>query len=381
MNSSPIQLKPNYAWRSYLGGSQLRAFRNDESGDDDHFPEDWLASTSRARNGDNLQRADEGVSHVTVDGRDMALNDLIASQPEWFWGKQTPPVEESGQIGVLIKLLDAGVRLHLQAHPNREFVKQRFGGNAGKTECWYILSTRGDDAYVYLGFQHPPTQQEWANMVRDQDLNGMRACFEKIPVKPGDCLMVPSGTPHAIGDGIFMIELQEPTDWVVRCEFSAGGHVLEHNARFMGLELDDVLPVFDYREHSLKSVANTMIQAPHVVRKTDAFTEERIIDSTHQEFFRLRRLSGCGAADFAGGEPMVLIMLAGSGELDGVPIAAGETWLLPGAANNWNWTAASTPHVSSESSREGEWSFLLAQPPVRRVSTNSDAEAHVESTD
>ena len=119
----------------------------------------WLPP-QRARNGDNQQRDDEGVSHLIVDGKDVALTDLIASNPDWFWGKQTPPVDEPGQTGVLIKLLDAGVRLHLQAHPNREWVKEKFGGNAGKTECWYILSTRGEEPYVYLGFQHPPTPEK-----------------------------------------------------------------------------------------------------------------------------------------------------------------------------------------------------------------------------
>ncbi|MCM2369607.1 class I mannose-6-phosphate isomerase [Aporhodopirellula aestuarii] len=365
MKNLPLQLTPNYAWRSYLGGSRLREFRKEAAGDDDHFPEDWLASTSRARNGEHQQREDEGVSHVTVDGNDIALTDLITSEPAWFWGNQTPPVDEPGQIGVLIKLLDAGVRLHLQAHPNREFVKQRFGGNAGKTECWYILSVRDENAYVYLGFQHPPTQQAWAKMVREQDLEGMRGCFEKIPVKPGDCLMVPSGTPHAIGEGIFMIELQEPTDWVVRCEFSAGGHVLEHNARFMGLELDDVLSMFDYREHPLASLEESLIQRPHVIRTTDAFTEERVIDSRHQDFFRLRRFTGSGAADWVGGEPMVLIALAGSGTLNDAAISAGETWLLPGASEQWDWRPSTCKPGNAASSATEKWSLLLAQPPLR----------------
>ena len=91
LNSSPLQLKPNYAWRSYLGGSHLRSFRNESAGEDNHFPEDWLASTARARNGDNQQRDDEGVSHLIVDGNDVALTDLIASNPDWFWGQQVPP--------------------------------------------------------------------------------------------------------------------------------------------------------------------------------------------------------------------------------------------------------------------------------------------------
>lgn len=354
MNKEPLQLSPNYAWRSYLGGSQLRGFRNEPDSADNHFPEDWLASTVRARNGENQQSADEGLSKLTVEGVEILLPDLIALNPQWFWGSQTPPVDELGQTGVLIKLLDSSVRLHLQAHPDAEFVQERFGGNAGKTECWYILSTRNDDAFVYLGFQHPPTRDEWAQMVRDQDLKGMRACFEKIPVKPGDCLMVPSGIPHAIGEGVFMIELQEPTDWVVRCEFSAGGHVLPHDARFMGLELDDVLDMFDYKEYALCSVYEELLQTPEVLRESPAFVEERIINPRHEAFFRLKRLAGSGDASWAGGEPVVLIALTGRGLLNGCAVAAGETWLLPGAVSEWKWDAVSH-----------DWNFLLAQPPVR----------------
>jgi len=361
LNSEPLRLPPNYAWRSYPGGTELRAFRKEPAGTDDHFPEDWLASTVRARNGENRQSPDEGISQLEVDGEDIALTDLIESHPQWFWGNQRPPVDEPDQTGILIKLLDSSVRLHLQAHPDRAFVESHFGGSAGKAECWYILSTREDDAYVYLGFQHPPTQDEWARMVREQDLGGMRACFEKIPVKPGDCFMVPAGVPHAIGEGVFMIELQEPTDWVVRCEFSAGGHVLPHEARFMGLELDDVLPLFDYAEYSLEAVHKQLLQTPEVLRKTGSFTEERIIDPKHEAFFRLRRLSGSGSADWVGGEPMVLIALKGSGLLGGVPVAEGDTWLLPGAVAEWKWTETSN-----------DWNFLLALAPVRHELTRGN---------
>lgn len=355
MNNHPIPLKPNYAWRSYQGGSQLRSFRNQDAGIDDHFPEDWIASTSRARNGDHQQRSDEGVSYVTVEGKELPLTQLLASKSDWFWGSQEPPNSDPEQIGVLIKLLDSGVRLHLQAHPDREFVKKRFGGNAGKTECWYILSTRDDDAYVLLGFQHPPSPAKWADMVASQDLEGMRACFEKIPVKPGDCLMVPAGTPHAIGEGIFMIELQEPTDWVVRCEFSAGGHVLEPSARFMGLELEEVMEVFDFTQYPLETIKDTLQQSPNVLRASGSFVEEEIIESKHQSFFRLRRLSGDEGANWPGGEPMILIQLQGSGLLNGTPVCEGESWLLPGSIHDWDWQPSAN-----------DWTLLLAQPPRKR---------------
>ena len=58
---------------------------------------------------------------------------------------------------------------------------------------------------------------------------------------------------------------------------------------------------------------------------------------------------------------MVLIMLSGAGELNGVSISAGETWILPGATEAWNWTPTST------GADKLEWSFLLAQPPVKAI--------------
>ena len=151
-----------------------------------------------------------------------------------------------------------------------------------------------------------------------------------------------------------MIELQEPTDWVVRCEFSAGGHVLPHEARFMGLELEDVLPLFDYSEYSLDTVYKQLLQTPEILRQNDSFIEERIIDLKHQAFYRLKRLRGSGSASWAGREPMVLIVLKGSGVLGEVVVAEGETWLLPGVVGQWHWKATSN-----------DWNFLLAQTPVR----------------
>jgi mannose-6-phosphate isomerase len=43
----------------------------------------------------------------------------------------------------------------------------------------------------------------------------MLRALNRVPVRPGDALFVPGGLPHAIGEGILMVELQEPSDlWV-----------------------------------------------------------------------------------------------------------------------------------------------------------------------
>ncbi len=345
MHSNPLpalQLDPNPVWRSYLGGCVLRVFRGQPDTGDDHFPEDWLASTVAARNGPYSQKPDEGISSVYWNERRITVGELLGMP-----------------LGVLIKLLDASVRLQVQAHPDRQFVRRYLSGDAGKTECWYILSTRGP-AQVYLGFQRPPERAEWKRLMQEQNMPEMLACFDPISVQAGDCFVVTAGVPHAIGAGILMIELQEPSDWVVRCEARNGELVLPEAQRYMGLGLDACLDIFDYQAYPLTTVRTRFQQQPRDVARTATFTEEQIIGPRYQEFFRLRRLRGTGPARWQGDEIMVMIITKGEGVLcPGEPeqlVRQGQTWLLPGCVAEWRWEA----HTN-------DWEILLAQPPLKEV--------------
>ena len=48
-----------------------------------------------------------------------------------------------------------------------------------------------------------------------QDVAALLAATNRVPVAPGDALLCPAGTPHAIGEGVLLLELQEPTDFSV----------------------------------------------------------------------------------------------------------------------------------------------------------------------
>jgi mannose-6-phosphate isomerase len=74
----------------------------------------------------------------------------------------------------------------------------------------------------------------------------MESYFDKIKVKPGDVLFIPGGVPHAIGGGIFMVEILEPSDLVVRFEFERAGYTLPESARFMNRGLDFCLDILDF---------------------------------------------------------------------------------------------------------------------------------------
>jgi mannose-6-phosphate isomerase len=78
-----------------------------------------------------------------------------------------------------------------------------------------------------------------------QDIAAIEACFDRIPVKPGDAFIIPGGTPHALGAGLFLVEIQEPSDLVVRFEFERAGYVLPESARFMNRDVDFALTVFN----------------------------------------------------------------------------------------------------------------------------------------
>ena len=68
----------------------------------------------------------------------------------------------------------------------------------------------------------------------------MLAAMARLPVSPGDALFVPAGTPHAIGAGILLLELQEPTDLSIMLEAAPFGFG-EQDAT-LGLGWETALP-------------------------------------------------------------------------------------------------------------------------------------------
>ena len=257
-----IELPQNRVWRSYQGGLLLDKLAGKSEPADTHYPEDWIGSVTAAKNPDS-QDENEGISVVRVDGQELTLPDLIAKDPEYFLGADH--VARFGQQPmVLVKFLDSAVRLQLQVHPTAEFARQHLDAKSGKAETYYILSAREDieQPYVYLGFQRPPARDEFQRWIDEQDMDSILSCFDPIPVKPGDVLFIPGGVPHAIGEGIFMVEIMEPSDLVVRFEFERAGYTLPESARFMNRGLEFCMDIFDFRALPKPLVERDYILSP-----------------------------------------------------------------------------------------------------------------------
>jgi mannose-6-phosphate isomerase len=249
-----VLLPLNRVWRTYPGGATLERLTGIAEPQDSHLAEDWIGSVTRSRI-PGREEFYEGVSQVVVGGETRDFRELINSDASYFLG-QAHVARHGAEPMLLVKFLDSAIRLHFQCHPSRDFARKFLNSPSGKTEAYHILGVRdGVTApYFYMGFQNPPSRDDLRRWIETQDTAAMERCFEKIPVSIGDTFLIPGGFPHALGEGVFMIEIQEPTDFAVRYEFDRGGYVLPEAARFMGRDVDFGLSLINFDRVPIETV-------------------------------------------------------------------------------------------------------------------------------
>ena len=258
-----IRFPENRVRRNYKGGLGIDKLKNKEKCEVSNKPEEWIASLVTAKNPGLSFVENEGLSYTSDN---ILFLDLIKENPEFYLGEEH--YKKFGMdLGFLTKILDSAMRLHVQAHPTKEFSKKHLNCNYGKLECYYILSAATEKPYIRLGFQNKMSKAEWKRIIENQDIAGMDSCFEKIPVNPGEVWLVPGGLAHAIGEGITMMEIMEPTDLVVRCEFNREGIIVPPEARFMGKDLDFCLDIFDYTKMSKEEITKKYKLTPEITIK------------------------------------------------------------------------------------------------------------------
>jgi mannose-6-phosphate isomerase len=337
-NQPLLKLLPNRARRNYGGGRILDTMQKLPFPADGQMPEDWLASTTPAVNPGMPPVENEGLGRVVdARGNEHILAGLFATNGDYYLGREH--VGRHGpHLGYLAKLLDSSMRLHTQAHPTKEFARERLGKPWGKLESYVILGTRpGVDGYLRLGFQRAPTKDQWREIIRTQDIARMDACFDPIPVRPGEAWLVPGGMPHALGPGLLLLEVMEPSDLVVRCEFEREGIQVPPDARYMGRDLDFCLEVFDYTQRSPAGIRDCCHLAPRILAAGDTHEETVMVPWSRTQCFEVRRLrvkknfrwEQCGQA-------RLVIVTGGEGVLrcEGVTIAvqSGTRLFLAAAA-------------------------------------------------
>ncbi|HSC72343.1 MAG TPA: class I mannose-6-phosphate isomerase, partial [Candidatus Methylomirabilis sp.] len=244
----PLPLAPNRVYRLWRGGALLDRLQGRRRPEDAHYPEEWVGSTTITRLPG--RPPDEGLSRVALPDRPpVPLKSLIDAFPEAMLGA-AHVARHGSELAVLCKILDTAMRLPIQCHPDQTFARRHLDSNFGKTESWIILGTRvleGVPPYILFGFRNGVSQEAFRRMVEAQDIPAQVAALNRIEVRPGEIYLVVAGTPHAIGPGVLMVEVQEPSDLVVNTEYTVGAIHRTEAQCFMGLGLELGMRCFNPR--------------------------------------------------------------------------------------------------------------------------------------
>ena len=296
----PQVLPPNVLEHFYAGGPRIAALRGVEL-ESDHMPEEWIGAV-------NTMFGSERCPSRFEDG--TLVRAAVAADPEAYLGAEHV-TRFGSSTALLVKLLDAGQRLPFHFHPGRPFAREAWGSPFGKTEAWLVVEA-DDGAVVWAGFKRPVELDEVRAWMDAQDSEAMLASLHEVPVAAGDAIFVPAGTPHAIGEGMLIVELQEPTDMSVTPEWK--GFELSPDDCHLALGWDRALQALDL------SVVDAPSPAPRLPTVADPY-------------FRAERVIGRATLD-AGFS--IIVGLGGSGTLategGDVPVARGTAVLVPYAA-------------------------------------------------
>ena len=245
----------------------------------------------------------------------VTLGELMSSDPDWLAGKRGH--DATGGLPLfplLTKLIDAREVLSVQVHPDDDSARPLSG--VGKTEAWHVLEAE-PGSVLFVGLSDREGLPELARRSRAGERTG--DLLRQHVARPGETLLIPAGTIHAIGGGLLIYEIQQPSGITYR--FDDWGR-LGNDGRPRELHIEESL-----------AVAKPELQ-PEPIPPLE-IAPGRMLLVTHR-YFSLERIE-LAAGDTIEidhpGSPAVLTLLAGNGSLEAagntIFLTAGETAIIP----------------------------------------------------
>jgi mannose-6-phosphate isomerase len=253
----PLQFRPILK-RMRWGGRRLGTLLGKPLGNGADYAESW-------------EIADCGSDQTTVVGgpyQGWTLRRLVETHGTALLGLQSA----ADHFPLLVKFLDAHDRLSLQVHPNDEQAQRLGRGPRGKTEAWLVLFAE-PHARIYVGLKSGIDRETFT---RSLAAGRIEECLHSYEARPGDCVLVPAGTVHTIGEGLVLAEIQQSSNVTFRIDdwgrLGADGKPRE-------LHLDEALACIDFDRGPVNPVTPRL--------QTDG--EQSVEDLVSCPYFDLRR--------------------------------------------------------------------------------------------
>jgi mannose-6-phosphate isomerase len=334
----PIRVLPTRVYRVYKGGYLLDKFRGEKEPKDTNYPEDWICSTVEALQPYGVSR--ESISKIAPIDGETDIETLISAYPEDILGKEY--INNYGKnLNILVKLLDSAIRLPIQCHPDKSFSRRYFNSAFGKAEAWFILETR-ENPYILLGFKRKVFKSTLKELIDRDDSEELVSLMNRIEVKPYDMYFIAPRLPHAIGEGVFMVETQEPTDFTISIERKCGDVVSTDEKCTLKLGWDIALDAFDYNQYSIREIRETfgMKKEPIISKATG--NVYRIDGGNYMKTcFGIIFLENVREIPFSSKTFASIVVINGRGYIvkDGneYPIKQGETFIIPASFEDYSY--------------------------------------------
>lgn len=235
-----------------------------------------------------------GMESVVADGeeRGLTLRELIDRHGAALLGDRAYAAY-GGEFPLLVKFLHARQWLSLQVHPDDIIVKElEPGASQGKNEMWHIIDA-APGSQLIAGFKPGVT---FADYLRVEGSIELLNLVERYEAAAGREFFLESGIIHALGPGSLIAEVQQSCDFTYR--------------------------VYDYgRQRPLH-----LEKARRSLKFDDAHCVNEPLDCFQARSYRTEGLPVEILP--VEGSFVVLMILKGKGEVDGVAVRSGTTLLI-----------------------------------------------------
>ncbi len=193
----PLRFRPilrQYIW----GGRRLGTVLGKELGPEPNYAESW-------------EICDHGADQSTVAAGRLVgttLHDLVTRQGPALLGRHHP----LSRFPLLLKFLDAARTLSVQVHPDDARAARLDPPDLGKTEAWVVLAAEPGGT-IYAGLKPGIDRQTLADAIR---AGNCEDALHQFQPEVGDCVFIPAGTVHALGEGLLVAEIQQASDTTYR---------------------------------------------------------------------------------------------------------------------------------------------------------------------
>ena len=223
--NSPLRFSP--VFRSYIwGGNRLAGVLGKTVPSDCIWAESW-------------EVVDHGADQSIVSEGPYAgwsLHQLIESFPDEILGMHAA---QFPSFPLLLKYLDCQRVLSVQVHPNDAYAKRMNPPDLGKTEAWYVVDAQ-PGAKIYAGLKSGVDRAALAQAIEE---GRTEDCLHVVNAQAGDCIFIPAGTVHALGDGLLIAEIQQASDTTFRL---FDWNRVDADGKPRPLHIEQALEVIDY---------------------------------------------------------------------------------------------------------------------------------------